>query len=290
MQIRHCSIASVFAVLPLACASSGPGDTDNLVSTVQKLNGGTVGVSCMAGPYQNNWKPEITGVETMCYNFVNEISGYGYGNLSFYYGLDDQSFWETTADNTPGIGLDTVDLFFTATHGQKAPHSDWINGTPPDPNYEATWSLWSYQTSARSMYMRLGDGSPGTSIFSTFSCETMAFDGYTWNRYGSIFSGGLRAATGTDQVTTWCNTTAQLNLGANYAWYLGNGYLIRDSWGNAFSGSGCSPQYPSVMFTGNSDTDCTGRRDNMTWSNYTYFPRRRDSDITYWCGWQWDGI
>ena len=288
MRLRHQIAFGVVALLPLTAGTTSQAT----------INGGTVGLDCAdtttpdGNPYQSNWKHNLTNFSSVCDNLASELWTNNEGTLSWRFNLQgSQPYWETTSDSQPG-GVDTVNLFFSATHGQAAPHDYWAAGTPPDSNYEATWSMWDYQTSARSMYMRLGDGKPGTSIFATYSCETMLFDGYTWDRYGPLFRGGLRVAAGADGDISWCNTSAQQQTGSTFMWYLGQGYLIIDAWGNAFVGSGCPNQPPSIMFTGTSESNCVYRRENMTWANYSSssFPQLKDSQITTWCGWQWNGI
>lgn len=240
------------------------------------------------------WKLSLTGVNQLHQNFVNTMTQYA--SLDFYYNLWNKAYyWEDTGDQA-SKSLETVDLFFTFTHGQAAPRGAYygdcgLQSDPADSAVHATWAMWNNQSHARSDHMRLGDEGRGLSVFASYSCETEQWDSYVWTRWHTIFAGGLRMAEGFKADTVWCapdNCPAQYQHPVNFANYLGAGWLINNAWLLAFDDNDGYSFSPISIASGNSGTDCADRRDHMTMVNFRNYARRRDSSMTVLCSRYWD--
>lgn len=299
----------------IGAAACGPAQQDsgeNIDSTSQAYTDVNFGIHSMSmadpsgvppayeaipgQPAKCGWKINIDQSDTLVGNFGNTMAQYG--SWSYWYNVVGKAYyWEDTGDQATN-SLETVDLFFTMTHGQAGPHTDNIAGVcptpadadPADPTIHATWSMWNYRQRARSEYMRLGDEGKGLSFFVAYACETLKLDQYVWNRWGNIFKGGLRMSMGFAETTTWCapyTCPAQFQHGTRFANYLGAGQTVSNAWLNAFDDNDGHTFHPAAMATGTNDTDCANRRDSMTWTNFRNYPRIRDSSIGYVCWRHW---
>jgi hypothetical protein len=143
---------------------------------------------------------------------------------------------------------------------------------------------------AFSSNMSLGNELRGTSVFATYAGYTMKVDAYTWNRWDSVFGGGLRMALGSHGALY--SGVAEYDVGDVFAQYLNAGYTFKTAWAAAFDLTPYNNQDVAVMATGTSSSNCTTRRDNLSWDNFSYssYPRLNSSSIGAWCGWTWDNI
>lgn len=228
------------------------------------------GTTCQE-EYQNNWQTTLSYFFEICSGFNNQLDNTD--TLSFYWNLSGQkNYWENTWDQ---YEPETVDLFFGATHG-----GGWSG--------RAVWAMYDQNSFADSTYMRLGDeAAPQTSVLSTYSCETLKADGQQWTRYGPIFSGGVRIATGS-HGTLWSSLTTD-ECGQDYAAQLQAGAKIKFAWKDGLT-DWATAQDAAVMATGSTSADCWSRLDNMTWQNVTAYPRLRDGANAYWCQYYWDDL
>ncbi len=228
------------------------------------------GTGCQES-YQNGWLTTLSYVYERCSGFNNELDDTD--TKVFYYSLvNAKGWWEFGGDQGT---LDNVHLFYGSTHG----------GTS---STASRWTMWNQNTRAFSTSMRLGDESYGTSIFSTYSCETLKFsDGKMWTRMGPIFRGGLRYATGShDKVYDGITTD---ETGEDYADNLQKGKTIKYAWKDANSDWATS-QDLTVMATGTNSSNCHSRRDNMKWQNFGSYSRLRDGQIGYYCYSYWNNL
>ncbi len=187
-------------------------------------------------------------------------------------------YWYDTATNPvhrdhQATGLDTVDLFFTATHG-----------SADDTN--ARWSMWQDNWSTGSEFMRLGDDADRLSIFASYSCHALQWDTKTVQRWEPVFMGGLRMALGSHDVIHI--GAANDWVGSTFADHLHDGWSIKAAWQSGLSVSS-SDNDSAALVTGTNSTDCFYRLDSMTWYNFSSFDRRGDpasnapAQINYWC-------
>ena len=221
--------------------------------------------------YQNNWQNELHYVWERCSGFNNELDDTD--TKVFYYNLHGAKWWwESGGDQ---LTLDNVNLFYASTHG-----GGWWSSS--------VWAMWDQNQLADSANMRLGDESYGTSIFSTYACETLKFnDGRMWVRMGPIMRGGVRYATGSHDKLYDSITTDE--TGEDYADNLQKSHTIKYAWKDGNS-DWWHDQDVTVMATGTNSANCASRRDNMKWQNYNSYPRLRDGQIGYYCYWYWNNI
>jgi hypothetical protein len=132
--------------------------------------------------------------------------------------------------------------------------------------------------------MRLGDEARGLSILATQSCQTLKIDAFTWQRWDSVFRGGLRAVLGSHGDVAIGGGD---NIGRTFATYLNQGYALREAWVYAV-GSTAAKNDVAVVFTGLNANDCTNRRLGMNWSNFKNYQRLRDNGFATWCWELWD--
>jgi len=240
------------------------------------------------------WKVTLPNVDPLHYNFAATMSSYA--TMDYYYNLYNKAYyWEDGGDQAAN-SLETVDLFFAFTHGQAAPRDAYsgdcnLYSDPADSTAHATWSMWNYDSRARSDHMKLGNEGRGLSVFATYSCSTHKWDSYTWTRWNRIFKGGLRMSVGFKSATQWCadnQCPAQYQHTTNFANYLGAGWLINNAWILAFDDNDGYSFDPIVFASGNSSSDCSSRRDHMTMVNFRDYTRRRDSNMTKICARYWN--
>jgi len=228
------------------------------------------GTGCQSD-YQNGWQNTLSYVWNRCGWFNDELDDTD--TKVFYWNLHNASWWWENAGDQSWV--DNVNLFYASTHG-----GGWWD--------ESVWAMWNQDQLASSSRMRLGDESYGTSIFATYSCETLKFnDGRMWVRMGPIFRGGLRIALGSHDKLYDGITTDE--TGEDFADGLQSSWSIKYAWKDANS-DWATDQDVAVMATGTNSADCANRRDNMTWQNYPSYPRLRDNAIGYYCYWYWDNL
>lgn len=223
--------------------------------------------------YQNTWQVSLTGSDTAVSRMNSAL-----GSTSFWYNMvGKQFYWYDAGDHYPQ-SLDTVDMFVEFTHGG-------ITAT------DAEWAMWDQSVIAYSSQMRLGDDSLGMSIFTQVSCETLAADANTWTRWSPIFKGGLRMALGSGNLFYW--NSGKYDTLKVFAQYLTAGNTFKTSWPAGWMVNDSHDEDVAIMTTGNyngGSSDCATRRDNMTWSNFTSYPRLQDANAAYWCGWAWASL
>jgi hypothetical protein len=171
-----------------------------------------------------------------------------------------------------GYGVDNVNIHLTCTHG-----GAWSS---PD---RFTVVMWDEDVRAFSTEMRLGDDGRKLGIYAAYSCSTMNDDGSIWNRWSPVFKGGLKYASAF-WGAAWSANGAK-NTGKSYAEKLHtSGYALKYAWLDSMDDY--TGNTPAIMASGTSSTNCSSRRNNMTWSNYkndTTYPRLRDSSVTNLC-------
>lgn len=228
------------------------------------------GTGCQSA-YENGWKKTLPHVWKRCSWFNDELDDTDI--KVFYYNLHGAKWWwEGGGDQ---LTLDDVHLFYASTHG-----GGWSD--------KSVWTMWDEEERAESTNMRLGNEAVGTSIFSTYSCETLKFnDDKMWTRMGPIFRGGLRFATGSHDKLYDSSTTDE--TGEDYADDLQDGKKIKYAWKDGNSDWNVDND-ATVMATGTSKSNCESRRDNMKWQNFGSYPRLRDAEINYYCYYYWNNL
>ena len=231
---------------------------------------GRFGTGCQK-TFQNGWQDKLTYAFTRCARFNNELDDTD--SKIFYYNLENAEWWWEGAGDQDT--LDNVHLFYGNTHG----------GTTSN---RSIWAMWDEDMDADSTDMRLGNESYGTSIFSTYSCETLKYgDDKLWTRMGPIFRGGLRYATGSHDKVYDSITTDE--VGEDYADNLQKQKTIKYAWKDANSDWAAS-QDLTVVATGTNPSNCHSRRDNMKWQNITTYARLRDGQIGWVCRASWNNL
>jgi hypothetical protein len=224
--------------------------------------------------YDANWCSTLGNAWNNCWGFISQLSSTD--TNAYYYNLvGAKSTFETTGDSWGDAygSLDVVDMFFGETHG-----GNW--------GANSVWAMYENGSVAYSTSMRLGDNAAqtngGLSILSTLSCDVLAVsDGGAWTRMGSVFSGGLRVATG-----GWDLLYDAAGIGQNYAQRLQNG----EAFGSAFASANlamASSAHPGVMTVGQNDSACYSRL-GMTIDNVLNQDRLRDGSIGYVCWTTWN--
>lgn len=242
--------------------------------------------------YPDGWLGELDNQWGLSGGFVNTISGYD--QVPFYYELvGKQYYWHKTGDQAAG-SLEDVDLFFAVTHGGITDGwqsgGTWWDGEWPKGRH-AIWGMWDAYPDgfgdpspwphgyyAYSGSMRLGDDGRNLSIFSTYSCDAMTLDSYTWTRWKSIFRGGLRMACGGHgELGAGAATYA---VGSTYATYL-QSMTLTEAWLEAMTS--VDPGNPvATMSAADTKAHAEDRVATMTWGNYSAYARYRDNAITSW--------
>jgi hypothetical protein len=307
MGIMRLSVSCLVAVGACCAVGCGQGATsaeEPLGTTSQALNDVHFGIhaatdgapdyQAVPGQPSCGWKMSLTNVSTMSQNFDGQFSYYA--TKDYHYDIVGKAyFWEIDGDQATN-SLDTVDLFFTFTHGQAAPRPAYtgdcrLPSDPADNDYHSTWAMWNNQSHARSDWMKLGDEARGLSVFASYSCETQKWDAFTWYRWSNIFSGGLRMAVGFYGDTPYCidwtpPCLAQYQHGTMFAYYLGNSWTVSSAWLYAFDDND-GRYFPAIAYaTGNSPSDCATRRDAMTMADFRNYPRRQ-WDMSTMCATYW---
>lgn len=273
-----CSIIAL-ALVVVSCANSADSNHESAdqagsteVVRAALTGAGTFGTHS-AVDFQNTWQETLTGSDTAV-SSMNSVLG----STNFWYNLvGKQYYWYEAGDHDVN-SLDTVDMFVEFTHGG-------ITST------DAEWAMWDQNVIAYSSQMRLGDDSVGMSIFTQVSCETLTADANTWTRWSPIFKGGLRMALGSGGLFYW--DSGKYTVLQVFAQYLNAGYTFKTSWPAGWMVDDSHDEDVAIMTTGNGNgggSDCPTRRDNMTWGNFTSYPRLQDASAADWCGWAWASL
>jgi hypothetical protein len=230
--------------------------------------------------YQNNWIGTLEMSETIASGLWNNLSA----TKQFKYNLwNKEYYWYEGGGDGAANSLESVDMFFAITHGgawawEYAELAMWEDEGEVGPPFGAL---------ATTDLMVLGNESRGLSILALHACMTLAFDDYFWQRWDSVFSGGLRMALGSHgDVNTG---SGEAGFGSDFASYLNAGKSLKDSWAYAFDHTAYNNQDAAIATVGRSSADCDSRRDTMTWKNFGTFSRV-GAEATNWCGWYWDDI
>ena len=136
-----------------------------LLFASQIANAGRFGTECQRD-YQNGWQTTLPHSWERCDWFNGELNDTD--TQVYYYDLHGAKYWWENTEE-----LDQVNLVYVNTHG-----GGWSN--------KSVCAMWDSRSLANSTSMRLGDQSYGTSIFSTYACETLKFnDGKQWVRFSA---------------------------------------------------------------------------------------------------------
>ena len=235
-----------------------------------------VGVRCQAD-FQNGWAPTVD-VYPACSDFISQVQKTDY--VDFYFNLHGAAvaFQNGNGAETcnPCGGVDSVDFFFTITHGTIANNNA---------NY-AGYAMWDANSIAWTPTMRFGAAGKQVKVLSTFSCDTFkTSDGLFWSRWGNALSGGVKIATGGHDLLYVDNSTAATT---NFVADMQSGMSIGSAWLEAlwYANNG---NHPSVANTGANATDCWNRQ-GATLASVQTMPALRDGSIGYvcWSGWNGD--
>lgn len=270
---RRVPALAVGVLLLTACGDGGDAEPAAGTLTQRAVGDRSFGIHCTED-YEGGWAAYLPEGFTICDRFSTTLDDQA--TREFYFNLiDKEDYWEAALDGADN-SLEDVDLFFGFTHGAVS-------------TVDALWAMYDENHWVNSSAMSLGNELRGTSVFATYSGYTMQVDSYTWNRWDSVFSGGLRMALGSHG--TLYSTSADRDAAKVFAQYLNAGYSFKTAWAAGFDLTGTNNQDVAVMATGTNATDCATRRDNLSWDNFSFaaYPRLTTS-IGAWCGWTWSNI
>jgi len=237
-----------------------------MFAAASAANAGEFGTRCQEA-YQNNWQTKVSSLYEICGGFNAELDDTD--TQDFYYDLGGSTCGFSTCDASTSLaGVDTVDLFYTATHG----------GTTARNAYLTMFEEGSYEYSTD---WRYGDDNDQVAIFSQYACTVMEnHDDRIWDRWGPAFRGGVYVVTGSHDLVY--SSTATEDVGRDYADGLQKSKSVRDAW---FDGNADFhlDQDLAVMAVGSSSANCWNRVDQIRWQNLTSFQRLRNIDMTHWC-------
>lgn len=232
------------------------------------------GIHCTKS-YEASWMATLAEGFTICDRFASEASK---GAIQeYYYNLTNKQFYWHTGGDGYDNSIEDVDLFFAFTHGNAQP--TW-----------SEWVMWDQYRYAYSSSMELGDELRGNSVFATYSSLALRIDDATWTRWDSVFGGGLRMALGSHGIIF--AGSAERDVGKVFAQYLNSGYSFRTAWLLGFDLMAYNHNDVAVLATGTTASNCTTRRDNLTWNNFSFtsYPRLTTGSIAYWCSYAWDDV
>jgi hypothetical protein len=273
LSVHTALVLGAFSASGCAASSEEDVDGETVASVGQAVDNGLLyGTQCQQD-FQNDWIKKLDGNWTSCEGFNSQMNNLA--GQKFYYNLKGTKYWmEESGDQGR---QEQVDLFYFQSHGGGWPR----NGATPA---VAVWTMYEEKTRAFSNAMRYGDESRGMSIFASYACDQMVVDGYTWERWYPIMSGGLRIATG-GSGDMYSGTGSQKNFGSKFGANLRAGKTVASAWVKAALDVD-SRNTPVALTTGTDEADCVYRRDNIKWSNFASFARRTAADIGYMC-WRW---
>lgn len=231
----------------------------------------TFGTYCQQ-EYENDWQDETSQTWRHCSRFNNELDDTD--TRVFYRNLHSARD-EFEADNDQN-GLERVDLAYVVTHGGVSAIRAW-------------WDMWDDSVRAFSSNMWLGNENHGLSILASYACDTHRFaDGNNiWTRWRNPFKGGLRYTVGSHDLLYSGRRTNE--CGDEFADNLQDGDVVKYAWKKAVRESGVD-QDATAIASGRDSEDCHLRRDNMTWQNFSTYPRRRDNDMNHICWTWWENL
>ena len=228
--------------------------------------------------YQNTWQSTVSGHDNICGGFYSKMGTYTNVVQKGWFGLSyGTEFLEGSDDST--YGVDNHDFFMVCTHG-----GAWSN---PD---RFVQSMYYQGYNIYSTDMRLGDDGRGLSLFASFSCDIMTPNSTTstnmWNRWQSVFKGGLRIASG---FMTSAYSGASMGYGTRYAEEMHvSGRTLAQAWNYVMDDY--QYQTPTSMVTQYTCSNCNDylyacgwRMNAMTSSNYKNYPKLVDSSVSTFC-------
>lgn len=222
--------------------------------------------------FENGWQNYLPKTWKRCNLFNQELDD---TDLLYYYTdlANSKYAWEDPVDQ---VWMDDVDLLYASTHG-----GAWHD--------RSVWAMWNQGQLADSSAMRLGDEAWQLSILATYACETLSnSDGRLITRMRPIFAGGLRMALGS-HGTLWASSYTD-EVGEDFADGMQKGKSLRYAWKDGNS-DWYHAQDVAVTTTGADQSDCYFRRAWMNWQTFkSFFPRRRDGQIGWFCSNRWDNI
>jgi hypothetical protein len=236
-----------------------------LATATTTLRAGTFGTRCQKS-FQDPDLATLPYQYVRCTGFNNELDDSD--TRVFYYDLTSGSGFTYNDGSAAAGGVDSVDLFYVATHGGA--------GNP----LTAFLSLYQQGAAASSSTWRFGNNSRAVKIFSQYACETLKLTN-GWERWVAAFKGGLYIATGSHDKIYDGETTDE--TGEDYADDLQDGKSVKWAW---FDGNGdwYADQDVAVYASSSGSLDeCKFRRDWMTWQNIPNFPRLRDGAMNRIC-------
>lgn len=174
------------------------------------------------------------------------------------------------------VYIETVNLLYIATHGSAT-------------DTDARWCMWDWYTRALSSDMRLGDESYGLSILASWACKThKKSDGKLITRLRSLFRGGLKYSVGSHGTLHHGRDTNE--CGEEFADNLQDKDKIKYAWKDALREPFTENDAIAVA-TGETESECHDRRDNMKWQNYASdFRRLRDGENVWYCWTYWNNL
>jgi hypothetical protein len=243
-------------------------------STVQPVtwSGNTFGIHATKY-YEGGWVDSIPCQMGTSDHFGNQLQASATERFRFDL-WNKQYYWHDAGGDGGPYSLESVDLFFSVTHGGAS-----------DTN--AYWSMWNYDyltstgVHAFSSLMRLGEDEgvgEGLSIFATYSCNTLRWNSDTVARWDSVFSGGLRIALGSHDKVHSESGRGNEWVGAQFAIRLHQNWSIKQAWLTGLSYSSADND-SAALATGTNCTDCLDRLDTMTWYNFKTKGRRGDGSL-----------
>ncbi len=224
------------------------------------------GTLCQSA-YQNGWQHTLPEVWNRCAWFNDELNDTD--TEVFYYNLHGaKPYIENSSDQYLS---ETVNLLYVNTHG-----GAWSD--------TAAYAMWNNGQDAFTKNMRLGDESTGLGMLSTYSCDTLKHDDKLITRWDDAMRGGLRYVSGSfDTVYDGVTTNEQ---GEVYADELQHQSTFKYAWRDSIDDF-WTDEDPAVLATGTNSSNCSSRKNNMRWQNYTSYGRLRDSAIGYYCTTWW---
>lgn len=269
-RVRSSALLAVLALVAGGCGAEEQSLEEQAQpvpprSITQAIDGAMpFGTMCQQ-EFQDDWRNSLPGTWTRCGGFNGRFDDVA--THRFYYNLvGAEPVWETTY--SPWY-LDSVSLFFAATHG-----GAWSD--------TAAFSMWDRDAHAMTKNMRLGNT---LSILSTYSCETLKPDDRMVTRWLGVMAGGLHIVTGSHGTlyASWLTD----DIGEDYADNLAHQWSVKDAWVDGLWDT-FTPQQVAVMSVGRTVADCAARRDGISVYNYIYQERLRDGAIAYMCWSTWD--
>jgi hypothetical protein len=238
------------------------------VLSAVRSEGGTFGTRCQQS-FQNGWRETLPYTWDHCAGFNDELDDSD--TKKFYFDLNTTGLGFVFNDDIVDFGgVDSVDLFYIATHGgAKSSTTD------------ARLALWGEQMRTFSSNWRFGDNARKVKIFSQYACETLWIDDFSFARWAPAFKGGLYIATGSHDKVYAGWTTEE--TGEDYADDLQHGKSVKWAWLDGNSDWAADQDVAVYASSSGPLSECKSRRDSMTWQNIGGFTRFRDGNMNRLC-------